>query len=54
VRDASRTAAVRALQFPVGGMTCANCSARVERALRAEPGVAAASVNLATGIARVG
>jgi Cu+-exporting ATPase len=53
VRDASRTAAVQALEFPVGGMTCANCSARVERALRAEPGVAAASVNLATGIAHV-
>jgi len=53
VQDASRTAAVQSLQFPVGGMTCANCSARVERALRAEPGVAEASVNLATGIARV-
>jgi Cu+-exporting ATPase len=53
VRDASRSAAVQALEFPVGGMTCANCSARVERALRAEPGVAQASVNLATGVARV-
>ena len=53
MRDASRSAAVKSLEFPVGGMTCANCSGRVERALRAEPGVAAASVNLATGIARV-
>jgi Cu+-exporting ATPase len=53
MRDASRSAAVQSLAFPVGGMTCANCSGRVERALRAEPGVAAASVNLATGIARV-
>jgi Cu+-exporting ATPase len=53
MQDATRTAAVESLEFPVGGMTCANCSGRVERALRAEPGVAAASVNLATGIARV-
>ena len=44
MRDGSRTAAAQALEFPVGGMTCANCSARVERALRAQPGVAEASV----------
>ena len=34
--------------FPVDGMTCAACAGRVERALRAVPGVAEASVNLAT------
>ncbi len=32
----------------VGGMTCAACSARVERSLNKLPGVAEASVNLAT------
>ena len=32
----------------IGGMTCASCVTRVERALQAVPGVATASVNLAT------
>lgn len=36
------------LTLQVGGMTCASCSGRVEKALRATPGVGAASVNLAT------
>ena len=36
------------LTLAVGGMTCASCSGRVEKAVRAVPGVAAASVNLAT------
>jgi Cu+-exporting ATPase len=37
----------------IGGMTCASCVARVERALKKVPGVAAATVNLATESARV-
>jgi Cu+-exporting ATPase len=37
----------------IEGMTCASCVNRVEKALRAVPGVAEASVNLATGLARV-
>jgi Cu+-exporting ATPase len=41
------------LEFGVGGMTCAACSARVERALTSIPGVVSASVNLATETARV-
>ena len=41
------------IHFGVGGMTCANCSARVERVLRRLPGVVEASVNLATEEARV-
>ncbi len=34
--------------IPVGGMTCASCSAAVERALSKVPGVTRAAVNLAT------
>ena len=34
--------------FPVEGMTCASCVRRVEKAIAAVPGVASASVNLAT------
>ena len=37
----------------VEGMTCASCVARIERALKAWPGVTGAEVNLATGSARV-
>jgi Cu+-exporting ATPase len=36
------------MRLPIEGMSCASCVARVERALRAVPGVADASVNLAT------
>jgi copper chaperone CopZ len=37
----------------IGGMTCASCVARVEKALRKVPGVSAAAVNLATEKATV-
>jgi Cu+-exporting ATPase len=37
----------------IGGMTCASCVSRVEKALNKIPGVEAASVNLATEQARV-
>ena len=37
----------------VEGMTCASCVGRVERALKAVPGVATASVNLATERAEI-
>jgi len=39
--------------LPVSGMTCASCAGRVERALRKMPGVASASVNLATEQVRI-
>jgi P-type Cu+ transporter len=35
-------------RLEVGGMTCASCVARVERALKSVPGVVSANVNLAT------
>ena len=41
------------LEIGVGGMTCANCSSRVERKLRSMSGVLEASVNLATERAAV-
>ena len=41
------------LSVPIEGMTCASCVRRVEQALAAVPGVAQASVNLATGRAEV-
>ncbi len=41
------------LDIGVGGMTCASCVSRVEKALKKVPGVQEASVNLATESARV-
>ncbi len=37
----------------IGGMTCASCVARVEKALKKVPGVLSATVNLATESARI-
>ncbi|TCO82003.1 Cu+-exporting ATPase [Plasticicumulans lactativorans] len=42
-----------ALDLAVRGMSCASCSARVEAALRAVPGVRSARVNLAAERARI-
>ncbi len=41
------------VEFEIEGMTCASCIGRVERALRAVPGVDTAAVNLATQRATV-
>ncbi|MEX3810587.1 heavy metal translocating P-type ATPase [Paraburkholderia sp. BR13439] len=43
----------RVVELDIGGMTCASCASRVEKALTRLPGVARASVNLATERARV-
>ena len=45
--------AARKSIFPVGGMTCASCMARVEEALSSVPGVISSSVNLASEKANV-
>lgn len=42
------THTTRPLHLPVTGMTCASCSGRLERMLRAVPGVQTVSVSLAT------
>ncbi|KVO04477.1 copper-transporting ATPase [Burkholderia ubonensis] len=46
-------AALGAIELDIGGMTCASCAGRVEKALSNVPGVARASVNLATERATV-
>ena len=49
----TRPQAQERISFPVTGMTCAACQARVQRALQAEPGVSDATVNLVTASAAV-
>ncbi|WP_028227078.1 heavy metal translocating P-type ATPase [Paraburkholderia ferrariae] len=45
--------ATQTASFAIGGMTCASCANRVEKALARVPGVAGATVNLATEQATV-
>ncbi|HXV30648.1 MAG TPA: heavy metal translocating P-type ATPase, partial [Sinorhizobium sp.] len=47
------SAAARSASFTIEGMSCASCVMRVEKAIRAVPGVLSASVNLATERAEV-
>jgi P-type Cu+ transporter len=47
------TTSTQSLDIGIGGMTCASCVNRVERALKKVPGVAEATVNLATESARI-
>jgi Cu+-exporting ATPase len=53
VKGAGYEAEVAHTTFVIGGMSCASCVGRVERALRKLPGVVEASVNLATEKANV-
>ena len=46
-------ATTASMDIAIGGMTCASCSGRVERALKKVPGVQEAAVNLATESARI-
>ncbi len=51
--DKSAEAGLCTVDLGVGGMTCASCVARVERALKKVPGVQEAAINLATESARI-
>ena len=53
VRNAGYGVSQEILEFPVEGMTCASCIGRVEKALKAVPGVLEATANLAQERARV-
>ncbi|HEY5997286.1 MAG TPA: heavy metal translocating P-type ATPase, partial [Candidatus Deferrimicrobiaceae bacterium] len=53
VREAGYRVPVETISFPIEGMSCASCVARVEKALAAVPGVLSASVNLAAKSGRV-
>ncbi|MDR7946909.1 heavy metal translocating P-type ATPase [Achromobacter aegrifaciens] len=48
VQKAGYAVAETTIELSVTGMTCASCVGRVEKALKAVPGVSSASVNLAT------
>ncbi len=52
-RGATPAAARRHVVIPVSGMTCPECPPKIESALRQQPGVAHAAVNLHTGVAVV-
>ena len=46
-------ASIASCTLDIGGMTCASCVGRVEKALNRVDGVAGAEVNLATEVATV-
>jgi P-type Cu+ transporter len=49
----TKTASPATIDIGIGGMTCASCVMRVEKALKKVPGVDSATVNLATESARI-
>ncbi|WP_405143216.1 heavy metal translocating P-type ATPase [Sphaerisporangium sp. NBC_01403] len=53
ITASTAAAATASCTLDIGGMTCASCVGRVEKALRRVDGVAAAEVNLATEVATV-
>jgi P-type Cu+ transporter len=53
LQPAALVPAGASVRLAIGGMTCASCVARVEKALGKVPGVATAEVNLATETAEV-
>ena len=53
VEKAGYTVPEARVELGIGGMTCATCALRVEKALAKVPGVLAASVNLATETASI-
>ena len=53
ITDTTSTGSPVSIDIGIGGMTCASCVARVEKALKKVPGVESATVNLATESARI-
>ncbi len=53
IRNAGYGVGEKTVELNIEGMTCASCVGRVEKALKAVPGVTSASVNLATERATV-
>ncbi|MFP5428873.1 MAG: copper ion binding protein, partial [Gammaproteobacteria bacterium] len=53
VRQAGYGVPTRSVELQIGGMTCASCAGRVERALGKVPGVEQISVNLASERAHI-
>ena len=53
IQDAGYSVPDTTVELAIEGMTCASCVARIEKALKAVPGVSEASVNLATERATV-
>lgn len=53
VQQAGYGVAQQTVQLSIGGMTCASCVGRVEKALKRLPNVASADINLATETATV-
>lgn len=53
VRDSGYNVSTASMTLPIGGMTCASCTGRVEGGLSDVPGVISAAVNLATEKATV-
>ncbi len=54
IRSAGYEPGATTIALAISGMTCASCVGRVEKALRAVPGVLSAEVNLATERATIG
>ncbi|MEO4045989.1 heavy metal translocating P-type ATPase [Pseudomonas sp. CAU 1711] len=53
VEQAGYSVPLQSLELNLGGMTCASCAGRIERALSGVPGVRRASVNLASERAHI-
>lgn len=53
VKNAGYQVSTSTIRLKIGGMSCASCVGRIEKALQATPGVLAVSVNLATEIANI-
>jgi len=53
VNQAGYSVPTQSIELNIGGMTCASCAGRVERALKKVPGVQSVSVNLASERAHI-